>query len=205
MRQLLLLALISLTACNSLSEQRVEHLATGRIAEDFNSYSIHRVGLLPILGRGADAQHAEILQAAFYTELSQQTPFDVIPLSQSDLEEVDYAESYVRGVYEPEMVIALARRFRFDAMFVGTVVDCSFYSPQRLSVEMELVATETGAAIWSSSVQLDSASSRVRKALRAFYLDSGAVMSMDGNGWELALLSPSLFAQFAAWQIATML
>lgn len=205
MKRLLLLALMSLGGCAMWTDQRVEHLATGRIASDFDTYKIHRVGLLPVLGRGVDREHSEILQSAFYTELSLQTPFEIVPIGPTDLEEINQTESYIRGSYEPKMIIDLARRFRFDAMLVGTVVDYQFYSPQRLSVEMELVATETGAAIWSSSVQLDSTSQRVHDALRAFYSKSDAIQNADGQGWEIALLSPRLFSQFAAWQIARML
>ncbi|MFT7485430.1 MAG: hypothetical protein ACI9F9_001280 [Candidatus Paceibacteria bacterium] len=205
MRSLLLLGLLLLTSCNSFTKKRVEHLAIGRVASDFDTYSIHRVGLMPVIGRGVDMEHAQILQSAFYTELSQQTSFEVVPLGPMDLEEINQTESYIRGSYEPEMIIEVAKRFRFDAMLVGTIVDYQFYSPQRLSVEMELVATETGAAIWSGSVQLDSTSRRVQDALEAFYADSGAVESADGSGWEIALLSPRLFAQFAAWQIAKLL
>jgi len=204
-RNLILAGALLLSSCSMFAEQRVEHLATGRIASDFDSYEIHRVGLLPLLGRGVDREHSKVLQAAFFTELSQQTPFEIVPLDPVDLEEIDHPESYLRGNYDPEMIIELARRFRFDAMLVGTVVDFQYYSPQRLSVEMELVVTETGAAVWSSSVQLDSSSKRVQRALKNFYAGSGAIEAEDGNGWEIALLSPRLFSQFAAWQIARML
>lgn len=205
MNRIVLLTLFALSGCIGVQGQRVEHLAVASVASDFNTYSIRRVGLLPMIGRTVDQEHAEILQSAFFTELSMQTPFEIVPLRAKDLEEIDHRESYLLGNYEPEMVISLARRFRFDAMFIGTVVDYQFYTPQQLSVEMELVATETGAAIWTGSIQLDGSSNRVRRSIQAFYSDSGAVESEDGEGWELALLSPRLFAQFAAWQIARML
>ncbi len=183
----------------------VEHLARAQVASDFNTYKLHRVGLLPICGRDLDHDHAKMVQEAFYTELSLKTPFEVVPLDARDLEEVRQGESYIRGRYDPNMVIDLARRFRFDGMLIGTVIDHEFYTPLRLSVQMELVSTETGAAIWSSSVQLDASSSRVQEAIEAFYHDSAAVETADGDGWEIALLSPRLFAQFAAWQVARML
>lgn len=199
------LLLAALCSCSVLNPQGVEHLATAKVTPDFETYEVQRVGLLPLKGRALDAEHAEILQSAFYTELSQQTPYEIVPLGSADLEEVEQLESYVRGRFEPRMVIALARRFRFDAVLVGTVVDYQYFSPQRLSVQMDLVASETGAAIWSSSVQLDASSPRVREALEAYYRSSDSIEAEDGQGWEIALLSPRLFAQFAAWQIAKML
>jgi len=188
-----------------MTREQVEHLATAQVAPDFTSYEVHRVGLLPLLGRKLDGEQAQILQSAFYTEFSLQTPFEVIPLERGDLEEVNQANSYVQGRYEPKMVIELARRFRLDGMLIGTVVDYKFYHPQRLSLQMDLVASETGAAIWSSSVQLDATSPRVRQAIENYYRASDGVQSEDGQGWEIALLSPRLFAQFAAWQITRML
>lgn len=193
------------SSCGTFVQQRVEHLAKAQVASDFESYPIHRVGLLPVIGRELDEAHAKLIQSAFYTELSLQTPYEVVPLDHHDLEEIHSGEPYIRGRYEPQMVIDLGRRFRFDAMFVGTVIEYSSYSPLRLSMQMDMIATETGASIWSSAVQLDSSSDRVRKAVKAFYLDSGAVDAEDGKGWELALLSPRLFAQFGAWQIAKLL
>lgn len=205
MKPLAPLLILVLCGCSSLTQKRVEHLATAQVAPDFETYEVHRVGLLPLLGRELDEEHALLLQSAFFTELSLQTPFEVVPLERRDLEDVNQIESYVRGRYEPAMVIALARRFRFDAMLVGTVVDYQYFSPQRLSVQMDLVASETGAAIWSSSVQLDASSPRVREAVEAFFRSNNAVESEDGEGWEIALLSPRLFAQFAAWQITRLL
>ncbi len=205
MRRALLVGLLALGGCSSLVQQRIEHFATGRVASDFDSYSIHRVGLLPIIGRSMDQAHAELLQSAFFVELSKQSTFDIVPLSERDLEEIDHTESYVRGVYEPKMVIDLARRFHFDAIFVGTVVDYQFYTPQSISVELELVAAETGAAIWASEVHLDASAPRVRKSLEAFYQEGGAGETENGDGWRLALISPRLFSQFAAWQVARLL
>jgi hypothetical protein len=204
-KRILLLGLLALGGCSSLVQNRIEHFATGQIASDFNTYSVRRVGLLPVIGRSMDQEHAELLQSAFFVELSKETNFDIVPLTERDLEEIDHTESYVRGAYEPEMVIALARRFRFDGMFVGTVVDYQFYTPQKISVELELVATETGAAIWTSEVHLDSSVPRVRKSLEAFYQEGGAGETESGDGWRLALISPRLFAQFAAWQVAQLL
>jgi len=186
-------------------QERVDHLAKAQVASDFDTYQIHRVGLMPVVGRSLDRDHADLLQSAFFTELSLQTPYEIVPLDSRDLEEVNQGEPYYRGRYDPKMVIDLGRRFRFDAMLIGTVIDYKFYSPLRLSLQLDLIATETGAAIWSSSVQLDASVERVQDAIEAFYKDSGAIAAEDGDGWEIALLSPQLFAQFGAWQIAKLL
>jgi len=199
----LLLALCA--GCSLVGARKVDHLATAQVSSDFDTYAIHRVGLLPVIGRELDVEHAALLQSALYTELSLGTPFEIVPLTGEDMEEVEHGQPYLRGRYQPDMVIGLARRYRFDAMLLVTVIDASFYSPLRLSMQVELIATETGAAIWSSAVQLDASSPRVQEAVEAFYDESGAVEAQDGQGWEIALLSPTLFARFGAWQIARLL
>jgi hypothetical protein len=204
-RLVLALALAALGACASTTEQQVEHLATGSIASDFDTYELRRVGILPPIGRGFDVRQSTALQGILFTEFSQQAPYEFVPMHEWDLEEIDHEESYVRGRFEPAMVIELARRFQFDAMLVCTVVDARTHDPQRLSLAVDLVASETGAAIWSASVQLDASNDRTRRSLRAFYDRSEAMSTEHGAGWELALDSPSLFAQFACWQLACLL
>ena len=204
MKTLLALGLLFLAACASPRLQ-IERLATARVAPDFATYSLHRVGLVPLLGHTLDAEHTEALQGVFFSEFSRQTHFEIVPLDWRDLEEVQQSDPYVRGHYRPETVIDLARRFRLDGVLVGTITNCQFYTPQQLSLQFELVATETGSAIWSASVHLDSSSERVVEAVHAYYQASEPTKTADGDGWELALLSPRLFAQFAAWQIASLL
>lgn len=205
MRALALLLLLPLCGCSSLVQKRVDHLATAQIASDFDTYSVKRVGILPPLGRGFDLHQTAALQSIVFTEFSQQTPYEFVPLRQHDVEEVELSESFVRGSFDPKMVIELARRFNFDAMLIVTVVEGQTFDPQRIALSADLVATETGAAIWSGAVRLDASSDRVRDALQAFYGSTGATDSEMGGGWELALHSPRMFAQFAAWQLAQLL
>lgn len=180
-------------------------MARAQITPDFETYRVHRVGLMPIIGRSLDSEQTNVLEGALFTEFSSGTNYEVVPLRSKDLEELDLGASYLRGRYEPAAVIEVARRFRLDAAFVVTVTDYQFYTPQRLSMQIDLVASETGAAIWSSALHLDATTDRVQRAVQAFYENSGSMDTESGNGWELALLSPRLFAQFASWQVARLL
>ena len=119
---------------------------------DFETYQLERIGLLPFLGLELGTDQAFELQSTFFTEFSVETPFEVVPLYRNDLEEVPGSEPYRRGGYDPRTIIDIARRFRLDGVFVATVTDYQFYKPQRLSVQVDLVASETGVAIWSSSI-----------------------------------------------------
>ena len=75
-----------------------------------------------------------------------------------------------------------------------------FFPPLLLTVQLDMVAAETGLVIWTSGVHLDAGDPRVAEGLRYHY-EGGE----DENAWRLALLSPELFARFAAFQIACLL
>ena len=88
-----------------------------------------------------------------------------------------------------------------DGLFFGTITDQKYYPPQRLGLSIDLVAAETGLVIWAGSVHLDARDSTVRQALESWNQREG---EPDG-AWEVALLSPHMFASFAAWQVASLL
>jgi len=120
-----------------------------------------------------------------------------------DLAEIPRSEPYRRGSYEARTIIGLSRRFNLDAILIGTITDQQYFPPQRLGIQVDMVAAETGLVIWSSSLQLDASKRRVRDSLRAWsQLDQG---DLEGEDWELALISPRRFGRFAAWQVARLL
>jgi len=201
---LLLSALCAgLAACTS-TRADVGNLAHASVTSDFQSYSLQRVGLLPFQGESIDAEGARELQAAFATELSTGSAIEIVPLSPSDLEEVAKSEPFRRGSIKPATVLALAKRFRLDGLFVGTVTDVRGYAPQRLCVDLDLIASETGLAIWSASAQLDASDERVQRGLEQ-WIEKSRSGAAANEGSEIYLMSPRRFAQFAAAQIAALL
>ena len=93
---------------------------------------------------------------------------------------------------------------RVDAILFGTVTQSRFYPPQILSLQIDLVAAETGVVIWSSAVHLDANDKRVLEGLEIYY---GRKTAGDESApsWEVSLLSPERFARFGAFQIACLL
>lgn len=176
------------------------NLASAHVTSDFETYSLRRVGLVPLSGLDLDADQEQVMRSAIFTEFSRGTPYEIVPLDLQDLEEVPGSDPYRRGRYDPRTVIALARRYQLDGVFVTTITDHQFFDPQRLSMQVDLVATETGIAIWSGSIHLDAASPEVRKSLRAY-----CKRVDESESWEVNLLSPRSFAHFAAHQLARML
>ena len=193
----------SLAACAS-TRANVGNLAHASVTSDFQTYGLQRVGLLPFQGECLDAESARELQAAFATELSTGSALEIVPLSAADLEEVARSEPFRRGSIKPATVLALAKRFRLDGLFVGTVTDARGYAPQRLCVDLDLVASETGLSVWSASAQLDASDERVRRGLEQWVQKSRSSSSAN-EGSEIYLMSPRRFAQFAAAQIAALL
>jgi hypothetical protein len=203
MRVLLVATFAALASACATTYRSVEPLADARIVSDFDTYTIRRIGLVPFTGDGLTHDRSQELQAAFFAEISASTPFEVVPLDHRHLAEIPTSDPYRRGAYQPRTIIEVSRRFNLDATLIGTVTDQQYFPPQRLGVQLDLVAAETGLVIWSASLQLDASKRRVRDSLRAWaQADQG---DLDGADWELTLISPRRFARFAAWQVALLL
>ena len=196
----ILLCALALSSCVFLPRE-VPLLGSAQVATDFASYDVQRVGVMPFQGEAVDLHRGRDLQLAFYSEFSRTTPFELILLDGSDLEEVAGSEPHRRGRYLPTTIIETARRYNLDGIFFGTIVREQLFPPQELSAQVDLVAAETGLVIWSASVHVDAVDPRVREGLELYY-------GSDAEGsdpWELALVSPTRFARFAAYQIASLL
>lgn len=201
-RTLIGLALLAACGCQAEPVQPMPELATFQVAGDFNSYDVRRVGLMPFAGVDLDPEQAVSLQMSFLAELGRNSPFEIVLLDRADLEEVQGSEPYRRGWYSPRTIIEISRRYSLDATLFGTVVQHQVFPPQSLSLQMDMVAAETGLVIWSSSLHIDANDERVRRGLELFYgLDRDVDPDLRRD-WELALLSPRRFARFAAYQIA---
>jgi len=202
-RSLLGLSVLLLGACVS-APRGVPVLGSATLAEDFDSYTIRRVGVVPFSGTDdfTPAESTE-LTAAVFGELSSVSSYEVVPLATNDLAEVPTSQPYRRGWYRPETVLGIARRYQLDAILIGTVTDRQCFPPQRLAISVDLVAAETGMVIWSSAVQLDASQARTRRAVESWArIHLGAA---EENEWELILLQPRRFMRFAAFQVSELL
>lgn len=197
MRAVALLSLLLLSAaCAASGPRSSAPLAKAHVALDVHTYALHRVGLVPVLGRELDPEYADVLQEALAAELAGAVPFETVTLGPADLEEVPPSEPHRRGSYTARTILETARRFRLDGVLVITAGDVQLFRPLRLGLRADLIAAETGAVVWSASVSLDAQSERTREGLEAFYEDA------EGERWELSLLSPRRFARFAAHELA---
>ncbi len=186
-------------ACFVLGSAPDLSLAQARVSSDFTTYEIRRVGLLPFDGFQLTPERRRELQNAFHSEFSQSTPFEIVLLGESQLQELIQSDPYIKGTYEPRTIIGLSQRFNLDAIFFGTITQERFFPPQVLSMQLDLVAAETGMVVWSSTIHLNADDPRVAEGLQTYY---GGI---DKEVWQIAMLSPERFARFAAFQMACLL
>jgi hypothetical protein len=199
---LLALSVCAAGACRS-GMDRIEPLASAELAADFATYRVRRVGLLPFQGEALDREYADVVQQAFPAELVRTTPYELVRLEPRDLEEVPQSQTHRRGGYDPRTIVDVSRRFRLDGVLIGTVTDFQYFTPLRLGVVLELLSSDTGATLWSSTVHLDATDPKARRGLEAFH--KARADSLGAERWQLTLLSPRLFARFAAWHVASLL
>ncbi len=200
-----LFALLCLAPACATTHQGVELFGTARVVQDFSSYQLERVGLIPVSGEQITPEQEAVLQATFYSELSRSTSFEIVVLDKDDLAEVPISDPVRRGWYNTRTILGVSERFNLDGLLIGTVTDLQTFHPQRISVQFDLVSAETGLTLWSSSLHLDAGDQRVREGLQTFYSFGAGDSAASGEPWELSLLSPRRFARFAAWQIARLL
>lgn len=201
----LCLSLAFATGCQGILRPRAidaPELASAKSATDFSSYRLARVGVLPVAGSGLSPGESEELQQLCFSEFSEQANFELVLLSQDDLEEVEASEPYLFGVYQPETVLGISRRYKLDGLLVGSVSRRQSHPPLKLNMHIDLVASETGMTIWSASVALQADRPDVRMGVEAFY---GNGQPLSDDSWAGALLSPSRFARFGIWQMARVL
>lgn len=195
------LAVCGAASCALVHRDPPPELARTRSVKDFPTYSLQRVGLLPMVGAGLDVRRQEEFRQAFLFEFARAAPYEVVALSEGQVAEVDPTRPYERGVYSARTVLELARRFRLDGLLVGAVTQLEMYSPQLLSVQLELVSAETGLTIWSSSVHIDGGD----RALAPNFEHFRRMQADDPAGsadLQVTLLSPARLARFAAYEIA---
>jgi hypothetical protein len=192
--------LCALAGCASTPKVETE-LVHARVTADYATYRIERVGLLPFRGEVTDPEQQRALQAAFARSLARRVDFEVVLLSSEDLEEVPASEPLRRGWVQPATVLSLGRRYALDALLCGTVAEAQSFTPLKLALQVDLVATETGLPVWSASTCLDGGEERVRQALQAWHA-AQRNQETGGEAWDLALVSPRRFTEFAVEEIA---
>ncbi len=195
-----LCSLVTVAGCAAV-RKTVEPLALVRVAEDRDQFELRRVAILPIESRDLRPDDEQAFQGALALQLGEHLHAEFLLLSRGDAAEIPDNDAFRTGRIEPKAVIGLAQRYNLDGLITVHVTERRTYAPQRLGLEVELTACDTGLPIWNASLRLDAAQQRTLDSLHAWFENERG--SHDVNETvDLYLLSPRRFAEFAAAQVA---
>jgi hypothetical protein len=161
---------------------------------------IRRVAILPAYHPKLQGEVLKEIDMALNAELSKKAVFEVVPITRSAMElltdrrEVSSVERVPGDLFRK-----LRDQYGVEGVMFNDLTQYSPYKPVSLGVRSKLVDIETGSIQWASDVMLDSGNASVAASARAYQKllcgDNSPVRSDGGT----VLMSPRLFAQFAAF------
>ncbi|MBL4770102.1 MAG: hypothetical protein JKY61_02895 [Planctomycetes bacterium] len=184
-------------ACTSTSGPRI-NLASASVVADFDSYTLRRVGLMPISGLDPTLAESREMATTLAAEFAAVTGLEVLVLSPTDLSEVKDLQPHNRGEFNMRTVIDVGKRHRLDGLLVATLVERNVYPPQRIGLQMDFVSTETGMSLWFGNLAADASSRRTQQAVYGWTHSQFSDEHFD-NG--VVLISPKRFFRFACAQL----
>ena len=162
--------------------------------------TVRRVAILPAYHSKLPGEVLKEVDFAFNGELSKKAVFEVVPISRSSMELLtDRREISSVERVPGDFFRKLRDQYGVDAVMFNDLTQYSPYRPVSLGVRSKLVDIESGSILWASDVMLDSGNTNVAASARAYQKvlgrDNFPVQSDGGT----VLMSPRLFAQFAAF------
>ncbi|HPF13118.1 MAG: hypothetical protein H6830_09435 [Planctomycetes bacterium] len=173
-------------------------LGSARVVADFDSYTLRRIGLLPLEGVDPALAESRDMATTLAAEFAARTGLEVYVLSASEISEVPALEPHRQGRFDMRTVIGLGKRHRLDGLLVASVVEHKAYPPQRLALQVDLVSTETGMSLWFGQVQADASQGETQRAVEGWVTEAN---STSDSNWQVVLISPKRFFRFACNQV----
>jgi hypothetical protein len=190
-----------LVACTTVRKS-VTPIGTASKVDDFDTYQMRRIGLLPPEGDGIDPDFLRVLRDAMASELTAGTRYEIVPLGEADMEAIERLAPEHTGRIRPAPVLALAHRASLDGVITTRVLELRSYAPVRLVIGIDLIAVETGLVTWSGSIRVDTSDRDTRAAIESWH---EAMREAGDTERALDLMSPTRIAEFAAVQAAMLL
>ncbi len=160
-----------------------------------------RVVFLPLDTEVGHESYARQLQALVRTAMVGEAPFEIVPVSQEDLRDVDFRITRERGVYRSEDLIRLAGRFGTDGVLFGVLTHFRAAPSVSLGLRITLLDCRTGEVGWASDFVLDAEDVRVDQDVRNF-VEVSLRETPSLMGHERVLISPRLFGAYTASRLA---
>ena len=162
--------------------------------------SVRRIMFLPLVAAPSVNAPLDALRAAVLDELAKVQRFEVVPLPENTEEdEAIYAAAQLGG-QSLDALVALGRRYRVDAVVLGTITTYRAYPPAHLGLRLQMVSLHSGRSVWIAEGLYDAAEEATLSDVQHYsrsYLGKEASM----HGWEINLISPTRFASFVAHRL----
>jgi hypothetical protein len=194
-------ALLFATGCSTLRIPEVgpRYIPTNVHAVDAMPRTVRRIALLPIASHRANstlASGAEDLSAVLEAELRKTAMFEVVNVSEKQLQEWTGRGAWRAGEVLPQNFFTrLRNETGCDAVVFPTLTTFRPYPPLAIGLDLRLVAGPDHLTLWAVDEVLDAGAVPVARAAR----DYGRAQIHVREGEEGAVLqSPSRFAGFAS-------
>jgi len=161
---------------------------------------MRRVAILPVYHPRLPGEVLKDVDAAFNGELSKKAVFEVVPITRSAMELLtDRREISSVERVPGDLFRKLRDQYGVEGVMFNDLTHYSPYRPVSLGVRAKLVDIESVSIHWASDVMLDSGNANVAASARAYQKVLGRDnFPVQGDGGTV-LMSPRLFAQFAAF------
>jgi len=164
-------------------------------------YPFRRVALLPIFNDKYPAENLRVLDAAFNTELTKKSVFEVVPISRSAMESL-FGERQLNSVENlpADLMAKLRDRYGVDGILFTDITHYSPYRPISIGVRAKLIDASSGEVRWAFDYLFDSGNPGIAAAAKTYQVrfnQDNQPLPSDGGA---VLISPTRFAKFVANQ-----
>lgn len=161
---------------------------------------MRRVAILPVYHSRLPGETLRDVDLALNAELSKKAVFEVVSISRAAMEEMIERREVSSVERVPgDLFRKLKDQFGVEGVMFNDLTQYSPYRPVSIGVRSKLVDIESGKIHWASDVMLDSGNANVASAARAYQkVLCKDNFPIEGDGGTV-LMSPRLFAQFAAY------
>lgn len=160
-----------------------------------------RVVMMPFEAAAEDGDQAQELRAALEAEISRRNLFETVPVSESDLVDIELASARHTGTYKTDDLILASRRFGADGVLFGVLTQFRAYPDVRLGLRLYLLDCRNGRVPWATETLLDAGDRLVAQDVHNYH-DMQLRKSESLLEHERVLRSPRLFTAYAASRVA---
>lgn len=163
---------------------------------------LRRVAVVPLAIEGTDEAVARAFREDLRGAITQRRLFEALPVSGTDLDDIDLGSARSRGVYSTQDLLTLNRRFGVDAVLAGSLTESRTYPSIRMGLRLFLLDCRTGRVAWATDLMVDAADQAVAADAHNYYDTLYEDPSTSLIEHKKVLISPLLFRRYLAARVA---